>query len=79
MLINRSTQKLDHCIIFQAAAGNKATPLLQCHGDCDPIVPYKWGQATATLLKGFMSRTEFKTYRGVMHSSCDEVRFTAIF
>lgn len=54
------------------ALGNKNTPLLQCHGDCDPIVPYKWGQMTATFLKQFMTQTEFKTYRGVMHTSCDE-------
>lgn len=58
---------------FQEAVGNKNIPVLQCHGDCDPIVPYKWGQATATLLKQFMTHTEFKTYRGVMHTSSDEV------
>lgn len=54
------------------AIGNKNTPLLQCHGDCDPLVPYKWGQMTATLLKQFMTQTEFKTYRGMMHASSDE-------
>nr|XP_050857747.1 acyl-protein thioesterase 1 [Vespula vulgaris] len=54
------------------ALGNKNTPLLQCHGDCDPIVPYKWGQMTASLLKQFMSQTEFKTYRGMMHTSSEE-------
>ncbi|CAH0546431.1 unnamed protein product [Brassicogethes aeneus] len=25
--------------------------VLQCHGDCDPVVPYKWGQMTASVLK----------------------------
>ncbi|XP_015124648.1 acyl-protein thioesterase 1 [Diachasma alloeum] len=54
------------------AVGNKDTPVLQCHGDCDPIVPYKWGQMTASLLKQFMGHTEFKTYRGMMHGSSDE-------
>ncbi|XP_063976490.1 acyl-protein thioesterase 1 [Diachasmimorpha longicaudata] len=54
------------------AVGNKDTPVLQCHGDCDPIVPYKWGQMTASLLKQFMGRTEFKTYREMMHSSSEE-------
>ncbi|KAK1127054.1 hypothetical protein QLX08_002554 [Tetragonisca angustula] len=54
------------------AIGNKNTPLLQCHGDCDPIVPYRWGQLTASVLKQFMTQTEFKTYRGMMHASCDE-------
>ncbi|KAH0556640.1 acyl-protein thioesterase 2 isoform X1 [Cotesia glomerata] len=54
------------------AVGNKNIPVLQCHGDCDPIVPYKWGQMTASLLKQFMSKVEFKTYSGMMHSSCDQ-------
>lgn len=58
---------------IQEAIGNKTTPLLQCHGDCDPIVPYKWGQMTASLLKQFMTQTEFKSYRGMMHTSCEEV------
>jgi len=38
------------------------------------MVPYRWGQMTASLLKQFMSQTEFKTYRGMMHTSCEEVR-----
>lgn len=59
---------------FQEAIGNRNTPLLQCHGDCDPIVPYRWGQMTASLLKQFMTQTEFKTYRGMMHTSSEEVR-----
>ncbi|XP_014611566.1 acyl-protein thioesterase 1 [Polistes fuscatus] len=54
------------------ALANNNTPLLQCHGDCDPIVPYKWGQMTASFLKQFMSQTEFKTYRGMMHTSSEE-------
>lgn len=59
---------------FQEAIGNRNTPLLQCHGDCDPIVPYRWGQMTASFLKQFMTQTEFKTYRGMMHTSSEEVR-----
>ncbi|XP_034942529.1 acyl-protein thioesterase 2 [Chelonus insularis] len=55
-----------------SAVGNKDTPVLLCHGDCDPIVPYKWGQMTASLIKKFMTQVEFKTYREMMHSSCDE-------
>lgn len=54
------------------AIGNRNTPLIQCHGDCDPIVPYRWGQMTASLLKQFMTQTEFKTYRGMMHTSSEE-------
>lgn len=55
------------------ALEDKDTPILQCHGDCDPIVPYKWGQQTASILKLIVKNTEFKTYRGLMHSSSEEV------
>ncbi|CAG2059956.1 unnamed protein product [Timema podura] len=55
-----------------AALGNTDIPYLQCHGDCDPIVPYKWGQLTASMMKQFLKQAEFKTYRGMMHSSSDE-------
>uniref|UniRef100_A0A171B407 palmitoyl-protein hydrolase n=1 Tax=Triatoma infestans TaxID=30076 RepID=A0A171B407_TRIIF len=55
-----------------AAIANKATPIVQCHGDCDPLVPYKWGQMTASLLKQFSTNTEFKTFKGLGHSSNDE-------
>ncbi|KAL3278726.1 hypothetical protein HHI36_016256 [Cryptolaemus montrouzieri] len=47
-------------------------PLLQCHGDCDPLVPFKWGQMTASILKTLLSAPEFKSYSGLMHSSSDE-------
>ncbi|XP_018336018.1 acyl-protein thioesterase 1 [Agrilus planipennis] len=47
-------------------------PVLQCHGDCDPVVPYKWGQMTASLLKTLLKSPEFKTYKGLMHTSSDE-------
>jgi len=47
--------------------------IIQCHGDCDPIVPLKWGQLTASILKSFTKNSELKTYRGLMHSSSDMV------
>lgn len=56
----------------EAAIGNKEIPVLQCHGDLDPVVPYKWGFMTSELLKKFMPAIEFKTYKGMVHSSCDE-------
>lgn len=46
--------------------------ILQCHGDCDPIVPYKMGQMTAHLLKSFMKNVDFRSYPGLMHTSSDE-------
>ena len=48
---------------------NRDVPFLQVHGDCDPVVPYRWGQLTSTTLKGFMANHEFKTYKGLAHSS----------
>lgn len=55
-----------------AAVGNLETPILQCHGDMDPIVPIQWGQATAEILKTFVKSTTFKKYSGMSHCSCDE-------
>jgi len=57
-------------------AGAKPTnlniPYLQAHGDCDPVVPYRWGQLTSTLLKGMLPKHQFKTYKGMMHSTCED-------
>lgn len=55
-----------------AKQSNLNAPFLQAHGDCDPIVPYKWGQLTSTLLKSMLPNHQFKTYKGMMHSSCEE-------
>jgi len=55
-----------------AATENKSVPILQCHGDCDPLVPYKWGQMTTQAIRKFAPQIEFKTYSGMMHSSCDQ-------
>ncbi|XP_065161227.1 acyl-protein thioesterase 1 [Atheta coriaria] len=49
-----------------------ALKVLQCHGDCDPVVPYKWGQMTASVLKTLLKSTDFQTYRGLMHTSSEE-------
>jgi len=46
-------------------------PCLQAHGECDPIVPYRWGQLSASLLKKRMTDHTFKTYSRLMHSSCE--------
>lgn len=55
-----------------ASQTNKETPYLQAHGDCDPVVPYRWGQMTAQLLKTILPNHTFKTYKGLMHSSNEE-------
>ncbi|CAK1586192.1 unnamed protein product [Parnassius mnemosyne] len=46
-------------------------PIFQAHGDCDPVVPFKWGQMTASFLKTFMKNIEFNTYQGLTHSSSE--------
>lgn len=45
--------------------------IFQAHGDCDPVVPFKWGQMTASFLKTFMNNVEFTTYQGLTHSSSE--------
>lgn len=49
-----------------------STAILQCHGDCDPVVPYKLGQLSASLLKAFMKNSQFNTYSGMSHSSSND-------
>ncbi|KAH9392687.1 acyl-protein thioesterase [Tyrophagus putrescentiae] len=51
---------------------NVNTPVLQCHGDADHIVPLRWGQLTSELLKQNLSKYQFKVYRGLAHSSSDD-------
>lgn len=59
----------------QFPAGRKcpdSLPILQCHGDCDPVVPYKFGQMSSGFLRAFMRQASFKSYAGMSHSSSDE-------
>jgi len=44
-----------------------------CHGDSDPVVPHKWGQESAALLKKFTKSVDFRTYKNLPHSSSDKV------
>ncbi|XP_012676794.1 acyl-protein thioesterase 1 [Clupea harengus] len=60
----------------QAAAdvGNKDVPVLQCHGEADPLVPLMFGCLTVQKLKSLMNPNNitFKTYPGMAHSSCPQ-------
>ncbi|XP_006871913.1 PREDICTED: acyl-protein thioesterase 1 isoform X2 [Chrysochloris asiatica] len=53
---------------------NKDIPILQCHGDCDPLVPLMFGSLTVEKLKTLVNpaNVTFKTYEGMMHSSCKQ-------
>lgn len=57
-----------------APEDSKNTPVLQCHGDGDFIVPYHLGQATEKVLSTFLdsNQYEFKTYPGMVHSTSTE-------
>lgn len=58
---------------FPAAKKTPDTvPIIQCHGDCDPLVKYNYGQLSSSLLKTFMKNTQFTTYRGMSHSSSND-------
>lgn len=56
----------------QSMVSGNDIPIFQAHGDYDPVVPYKYGQLSASLLKSFMKNVTFKTYNGLSHSSSDE-------
>lgn len=58
---------------FPAAKKTSDTvPIFQCHGDVDPVVPYKFGQLSHKHIKAYMPNAEFKTYNGLSHSSSME-------
>ncbi|KAL2766707.1 acyl-protein thioesterase 1 isoform 2 [Daubentonia madagascariensis] len=53
---------------------NRDISILQCHGDCDPLVPMMFGSLTVEKLKTLVNpaNVTFKTYEGMMHSSCHQ-------
>uniref|UniRef100_G1T5V8 palmitoyl-protein hydrolase n=1 Tax=Oryctolagus cuniculus TaxID=9986 RepID=G1T5V8_RABIT len=64
-----------HRAFPQAANGSaKDLAILQCHGELDPMVPVRFGALTAEKLRSVVTpaRVQFKTYPGVMHSSCPQ-------
>lgn len=53
---------------------HKKTPVLQCHGDSDPMVPFSFGEMSYKLLagKGGFTNYSFKKYAGMDHGSSNE-------
>lgn len=47
-------------------------PIFQCHGEVDPVVPYKFGQLSHCKLKTFMTNAQFVSYKDLSHSSSQE-------
>nr|XP_058131519.1 acyl-protein thioesterase 1 isoform X3 [Dasypus novemcinctus] len=56
------------------SGANKDISILQCHGDCDPLVPLTIGSLTAEKLKTLVNpaNVTFRTYEGMVHSSCHQ-------
>jgi len=52
---------------------NKDIPILQCHGDVDPILPLAWAKRTSSLVKTLVNNHDFKIYKNMAHTSSDEV------
>uniref|UniRef100_A0A2K5JTR2 Acyl-protein thioesterase 1 n=1 Tax=Colobus angolensis palliatus TaxID=336983 RepID=A0A2K5JTR2_COLAP len=53
---------------------NRDISILQCHGDCDPLVPLMFCSLLVEKLKTLVNPANmtFKTYEGMMHSSCQQ-------
>uniref|UniRef100_A0A8D2B7G5 Acyl-protein thioesterase 1 n=1 Tax=Sciurus vulgaris TaxID=55149 RepID=A0A8D2B7G5_SCIVU len=53
---------------------NRDISVLQCHGDCDPLVPLMFGSLTVEKLKTLVNpaNVTFKIYEGMMHCSCQQ-------
>ncbi|XP_042362301.1 acyl-protein thioesterase 2 [Plectropomus leopardus] len=63
-----------HQTFPSASSGNKNTPILQCHGEMDPLVPPHFGHATSQKLKAIIdpAMVTFKTYPDMLHCSCPQ-------
>ncbi|XP_063062140.1 acyl-protein thioesterase 1 [Engraulis encrasicolus] len=57
-----------------ADSGNREVPVLQCHGEADPLVPLMFGCLTVEKLKTLMNPVNitFKTYGRMGHSACPQ-------
>lgn len=48
------------------------TALFIITGECDPVVPYKFGQLSHYSLKSFMKSAQFTSYPGMSHTSSQQ-------
>lgn len=63
-----------HKTFPSASSGTKNLPILQCHGEKDFMIPVQFGAMTAEKLRSIVNPQliTFKTYPGLLHSSCPE-------
>jgi len=60
-------------LTVQVVKSNQLTPILQCHGDADPLVTHEFGKMASDLISTFNNHLQFKTYRGLTHRYCLQV------
>lgn len=48
---------------LEEGAAKLKTPVLQCHGEADEVVPFQRGQQTYEILKKFVEEVKFKVSR----------------
>jgi len=51
---------------------NTRPPVLQCHGEADPLVLYSFGVMTSAILKAHLPKYTFKSYPQLQHSSSEQ-------
>ncbi|XP_062040700.1 acyl-protein thioesterase 1-like [Lepus europaeus] len=53
---------------------NRDISILQCHRDCDPLIPLMFGSLTMQKLNTLLNLASvtFKVYEGMRHSSCQQ-------
>ncbi|XP_072227169.1 acyl-protein thioesterase 2 [Leuresthes tenuis] len=63
-----------HRTFPEASSVSRNIPIMQCHGEMDPMIPVLFGAMTAEKLKTIVNpqMVTFKTYPGLVHSSCPQ-------
>lgn len=57
-----------------ASSGIKDIPILQCHGECDCMVPKAFGELTSQLIRTVVNPglVKFELFNNLSHSSCPQ-------
>ena len=51
---------------------NAQTPIFMGHGTEDEVVHFPWGKGSFDTLKSLDYNVDFRSYRGMGHSSCPQ-------
>ncbi|KAJ1727759.1 hypothetical protein H4S06_000215 [Coemansia sp. BCRC 34490] len=62
-------------ILTRATDASKKVPVFQAHGTADEVVMFQYGEMTSEVLKKNGYNVDFRTYRHMGHSTCnDEIK-----